>query len=549
MRAETLARRYRMRMDAAVYAARNGMSLRKVEKTFGLPRSTVHRVMQLSIRACQVPGLPRNPAGRPPTFSTAEEKKLPEERQSRLPFREGRPGRKFTHGFLQRHSARLRFSKPVLQEGKRFAAANADALTMHYATLGRLIEEHDLDAARIWNLDETGGTPGKDVSGAGASRRFLRRDGIVDAKIAHFANVSRSTMMPIINAAGEAGPVLFVFKGKALPYRNVLRGGSIRSETLASYLPRGAMLACREECGGVDAANFLNWSKAFVESVRDLTANGRKVLLTYDGYRSHMSLAVLELFQSNGIVIYALPAHTSGKTQPCDAVLFSTYKAQLNESLTLAASTDGIDILDEYSYCGMMRRAYEKSFTRENIQSSFAKTGFGHLTHRASSLFPVLAVLTMSATSSMSMSYKRSSKRKSGLCAHRLSATMPASTAVSTSDTAKRKEKELKAIRKSLVDARREQTEREDIQKRESARWRERARLSNMSVKDLKLSVRPIKERRAIAKLRFALRKNVPNLGDAPLPYFGGSCTSIFERVDRRADKRTVIVKNFDNKA
>ncbi len=35
--------------------------------------------------------------------------------------------------------------------------------------------------------------------------------------------------------------------------------------------------------------------------------------------------------------------------------------------------TEGIDELDEYSYCGMMARVYELSFTRKNIQPSFEK--------------------------------------------------------------------------------------------------------------------------------------------------------------------------------
>ncbi len=164
-------------------------------------------------------------------------------------------------GFARRHEDRLRFAKPDRQEGKRFAAANAEALTTHFATLEKLIKEHGLDAARIWNLDETGGTPGKDVSGVCTSRRFLRRGGIGDAKVAHFANVKRSTMMPVVSAAGDAGPVLFVFKGKSLPYRRVARGGVIVTETFADYLPRGAVVASREDRGGVDSVNFFNWAR------------------------------------------------------------------------------------------------------------------------------------------------------------------------------------------------------------------------------------------------------------------------------------------------
>ena len=43
----------------------------------------------------------------------------------------------------------------------------------------------------------------------------------------------------------------------------------------------------------------------------------------YDGYRSHMSLQVLTTFELGGIFVFALPAHTSGSTQPPDISVFS----------------------------------------------------------------------------------------------------------------------------------------------------------------------------------------------------------------------------------
>lgn len=52
--------------------------------------------------------------------------------------------------------------------------------------------------------------------------------------------------------------------------------------------------------------------------LKDLTEGDRKVILLYDGYRSHMSLAVLELFRKKCFIAYALPAPTSGTTQPLD---------------------------------------------------------------------------------------------------------------------------------------------------------------------------------------------------------------------------------------
>ena len=61
-------------------------------------------------------------------------------------------------------------------------------------------------------MDETGGTPGKDIIGAVKEKRYLRRIHR-DIVILEFMTASRATLMAVINGDGEAGPPLFVFKG------------------------------------------------------------------------------------------------------------------------------------------------------------------------------------------------------------------------------------------------------------------------------------------------------------------------------------------------
>lgn len=60
----------------------------------------------------------------------------------------------------------------------------------------------------------------------------------------------------------------------------------------------------------------------FVQFVSNLTTGGQK-LVVYDGYRAHMTLRVLQLFGSLGIIEYDLTETTLGKTKACDVVLFS----------------------------------------------------------------------------------------------------------------------------------------------------------------------------------------------------------------------------------
>lgn len=112
----------------------------------------------------------------------------------------------------------------------------------HFAALSALVVEYGLDDEQVWNLDESGCT-----KGAKHEKRFMRRGSPKDARIAEFVNAHRMTMMLSISAAGDIGPVLYVFDGARMPYRNVVENGLVRTQTLATHLPRGSLVTMRKE--------------------------------------------------------------------------------------------------------------------------------------------------------------------------------------------------------------------------------------------------------------------------------------------------------------
>lgn len=89
----------------------------------------------------------------------------------------------------------------------------------------------------------------------------------------------------------------------------------------AHKFPRRAVISTREENGGVDSRIFLSWAWKFLEYVQYLVTKDSKV--------PHLSIPVLQLFDRQNIIVYALPAHKSGKTQPLDVVVFSAFKEAL----------------------------------------------------------------------------------------------------------------------------------------------------------------------------------------------------------------------------
>eukprot|EP00171_Calliarthron_tuberculosum_P005826 IDg5826t1 len=108
-----------------------------------------------------------------------------------------------------------------------------------------------------------------------------------------------------------------IFKGTTIPYRTLEQeDGTVVTENVASALPPESLIGTKPERGGIDSVLFVSWCKQFVECVSYLTANGRKVLLVYDGYRSHMSFRALKTLSERKRRGLRLPSHTSGVTQP-----------------------------------------------------------------------------------------------------------------------------------------------------------------------------------------------------------------------------------------
>ena len=135
--------------------------------------------------------------------------RMPPYRRILLLFNNNRPGRAFLRAFRKRHADKLSFAKPLRQEASRMAAHNGTVLTHHFAALQKLVEDHGFDSGRIFNLDECGSTPERDMKGLTATRRFLPKRGSRDYRIGDFKYFNRITMMPIISADGSCAPSLW----------------------------------------------------------------------------------------------------------------------------------------------------------------------------------------------------------------------------------------------------------------------------------------------------------------------------------------------------
>lgn len=101
----------------------------------------------------------------------------------------------------------------------------------------------------------------------------------------------------------------------------------------------------------------------------------RKMLLIYDGNRSHLGIAVLEKLRNAGVIAYALPSHTIWSTQHLDISVFSFLKAGFRTFCQKVTIGCGVEkVLDDFDVRKILSWTYMESFTHQNITSGFRRS-------------------------------------------------------------------------------------------------------------------------------------------------------------------------------
>jgi hypothetical protein len=133
-----------------------------------------------------------------------------------------------------------------------------------------------------------------------------------------------------------------------------------------------------DDCGAMYLEHII------VPSLPKLTAD-KPGILVCDGHGSHLTLKFLETAIENHIVVVLRPPHTTSRLQGEDTKfgfgtfqsIFRTEKEALLVDCFLKGEKPSI-----WGYMGVMKKAYEGSFTRENCRKSWDKIGIVPFTRR-----------------------------------------------------------------------------------------------------------------------------------------------------------------------
>ena len=113
----------------------------------------------------------------------------------------------------------------------------------------------------------------------------------------------------------------------------------------------------------------------FLPHVRRGNDDEQPILLLYDDHSSYVSPQLIEWANSNNLILFVLPGHTSHLLQPLDVSVFGPFKKYYyNECATYMKSDIG-QTITRYEMCEMACKAYLKAMTPNNIISGFKKTG------------------------------------------------------------------------------------------------------------------------------------------------------------------------------
>ncbi|XP_041458835.1 uncharacterized protein LOC121410667 [Lytechinus variegatus] len=109
----------------------------------------------------------------------------------------------------------------------------------------------------------------------------------------------------------------------------------------------------------------------FVDARRE---KGEKVILIYDGHKSHVPINVIKHAREHNIVLFLLPAHTSHFLQPLDVGVFSPLKSYYNVICSRYLREHPGKVITRDLLTKLIGESYLRTVNKSNLQAGFPAT-------------------------------------------------------------------------------------------------------------------------------------------------------------------------------
>lgn len=214
--------------------------------------------------------------------------------------------------------------------------------------------EYNFPPERKWNMDESGVSNVQDPGSVVAEKGSKRVDSVTSGEWG-----KNTTLICAMNAIGTHLPPMFIFPRQTM------------SSALVKDGPAGSIYHCSPN-GWSYFELFLVWLRHFQNFTQCSLEN--PVLLILDNHVSHVSLESYNFCRDNGIVMVALPPHTSHRTQPLDVSFFGPFKCEYRKHATKFIK-ETLGRINECDIPSLVNKAYCTVGSVDKGVSGFRATG------------------------------------------------------------------------------------------------------------------------------------------------------------------------------
>jgi hypothetical protein len=204
-------------------------------------------------------------------------------------------------------------------------------------------------------------------------RRIFDRQQWEDGKVlgaGQDGNRSWITFLACICQDLEPLPPMLIYQGKEGNFQDTWLD-NFDPETEEAYF-------ATSETGWTNDQLGLEWLiNVFDRHTKAKARQGRDYrLLITDGHGSHVNLSFLDWCDQHRILVAIFPSHSTHRLQPLDVSLFSPLSQAYSKQLVdFIAASQGLVGISKREFWGNFWPAFKASFTKDNIESAWKKTG------------------------------------------------------------------------------------------------------------------------------------------------------------------------------
>ena len=356
----------------AIAEIKNGCSIRKASKDFGIPKTTLCRTIRSGkikkfqrktiltskeencviewVKECAQRGFGKTGD----QIREAVKQVLDKAGRRVKTFTCNRPGKTWWYGFLRRHP-NIHMIKPKQLELSRASACSEEVVVAWFDAFETFLSENSISSAdQIYNCDESGFPLQANSTKKVCAEKIAKRTFQLSS-----SSKTSITTLHCISASGLAIPPAVYFPGK-----------NLNAEYSIGF-PKNYFIGFSDS-GWMETYHFYAWVvNHFVKQI----SPKRPVVLVIDGHLSHVDYHTTLFCKENGILLFKLPPHTSHVMQPADRGYFNVLKNEWKKSCSRFMFENPGCVITKHSFSKVFVEAFDKSARPDVIKAAFKCSG------------------------------------------------------------------------------------------------------------------------------------------------------------------------------